>query len=334
MRILKSIGIVLVGLFLVIIVGAGIFYLATDGEYNVPATVTDDASLPRLEVDGYSFHAETYGDAGNPVVIVLHGGPGGDYRSLLPLQELADEYFVVFYDQRGSGLSERVPADQLSYQVMLEDLDDIVDLYGQGEAVYLLGHSWGGMVGSGYLGYEPEKVAKAVLAEPGFLNAEEARDWRDHYQALMSGPTLYWQMLRAGFAAQHIRGPDPYAREDFLVGQEILPLFTNHPDNSYHCPGEPYDAPSWRWGTTANNAVQAGATDDDLNSLSARAGDFEKPVLFLASECNTWIGSELQARHAALYPQAKLTVISNAGHEMIWDNPVESLAVIRAFLTR
>lgn len=332
MRALKYAAVALGALVALLIVAAVALYLSTAGDYEVPATVADDASLPRVEIDGYTFHAETFGDPGKPVVIVLHGGPGGDYRSLLGLQELADDYFVVFYDQRGSGLSERVPAEQLSYPVMLEDLDAFVELYGQGEPVHLVGHSWGGMLASGYLGYAPEKVAKAVLAEPGFLNAQEAQEWQAYYQSLMSGLDYYWLALRAGFAAQHVTGPDDYASEDFLVGERVLPHFLNHPDNPYHCPGAPYDAPMWRWGTTASNAVQGGATDAELNSLSAHAGEYEKPVLFVAGECNTWIGPELQAKHAALYPNAELVVIPDAGHDMFWDNPDATLQALRAFL--
>ena len=112
---------------------------------------------------------------------------------------------------------------------------------------------------------------------------------------------------------------------------KIVPYFEIHPDNPYHCPEEPYGAPMWRWGTTASNAIQASASDADLDSLSAHAGDYNKPVLFLASECNTWIGPELQAKHAALYPNSELTVISKAGHDMFWDNPedIEEILAIR-----
>jgi pimeloyl-ACP methyl ester carboxylesterase len=39
---------------------------------------------------------------------------GADYRYLLPLKALADDYRVVFYDQRGTGLSPRVPADSIT----------------------------------------------------------------------------------------------------------------------------------------------------------------------------------------------------------------------------
>ncbi len=333
-RVLKYLAVVIGVLLLMVIVAAGFLYFTTAGDYTVLPTVADDANLPRLELNGYTYHAETYGDPDSPVVIVLHGGPGGDYRSLLGLQDLADDYYVVFFDQRGAGLSERVSKDELTYQGALEDLDAIVDYYGGGEPVHLVGHSWGAMLGSGYLGYAPEKVASAVLAEPGFLNAREALDWRQRYQQIVGGVEYYNLALKAGFASFHVDGPDSHAREDFLVGQQILPYFENHPNNPYHCPGEPYDAPMWRWGTSANSGIQGSASDAELNSLSSLAHEYTKPVLFLASECNTWLGEELQAKHAALYPNAELVVIPNAGHDMFWDNTAATVSTVRSFLDR
>ena len=56
------------------------------GEGNlVPRTVAEDANLPAIEMNGSRFHLETFGDPTSPVVVFLHGGPGGDYRSLLRL---------------------------------------------------------------------------------------------------------------------------------------------------------------------------------------------------------------------------------------------------------
>src|SRR5512136_884625 len=85
-----------------------LLYLLTGGEYTVPGTVADDPSLPRVTINRRLFHAETFGDPARRAVIVVHGGPGWDYRSLLPLKALADDYYVVFYDQQGAGLSPRV----------------------------------------------------------------------------------------------------------------------------------------------------------------------------------------------------------------------------------
>ena len=332
MQLLKFIAWGIGGLVLLALVSAVALYILTDGEYEVPPTVTHDPDLPRIEIDGYTFHAETFGDSSKPVVIVLHGGPGGDYRSLLGLQALADEYFVVFYDQRGSGLSERIPDEQLTYQAMLNDLDTFVNRFGNGAPVHLIGHSWGGILASAYLGVAPEKVAKVVMAEPGYLSAQEHREWHAVYSTLMSGPTYFWHAVRAGFEAQHVTGPDADAPQDYLIGVPILHYFTNHPDNPYHCPGKPYDAPMWRWGARAGNVVLASATEAELNAVSAHAGDTATPILFLAGECNTWLGPELQDRYAALYLNARLEVIGDAGHNMFWDNPAVTLAVVRAYL--
>ena len=97
-------GLVAVGL--IAFVGS---YLGFAGQFLVPATTTDDPALPSRNIAGYRYHLEVFGLPTRPVVIVLHGGPGGDYRSLLPLRPLSDDYQLVFYDQRGSGLSPRVP---------------------------------------------------------------------------------------------------------------------------------------------------------------------------------------------------------------------------------
>ncbi len=74
-----------------------LFYLLTIGA-SVAKTVEQDPSIPHVTIDGVTFHAEAFGSPENPVVIVVHGGPGNDYRSMLSLQALADEYYVVFYD--------------------------------------------------------------------------------------------------------------------------------------------------------------------------------------------------------------------------------------------
>src|SRR5688572_9416624 len=51
----------------------------------VPLTVMENRNLPAIEMNGARFHAETFGNPANPVIVILHGGPGVDYRSMLPL---------------------------------------------------------------------------------------------------------------------------------------------------------------------------------------------------------------------------------------------------------
>src|SRR5688572_3886103 len=78
----------------------------------VPKTVDQDLSLPAIAVNGTLLHAEAFGHPDSTIIVMLHGGPGDDYRVLLNCADLAGYgYRVVFYDQRGSGLSQRMPHD-------------------------------------------------------------------------------------------------------------------------------------------------------------------------------------------------------------------------------
>lgn len=330
MRILRisllSLGVLLAALLL----GGFGLYLAAAGDYPVPATVTDDANLPQIEVQGVQLHAETRGDPANPTIIALHGGPGGDYAGLLPLAALDDRFHLVFYDQRGAGLSQRVGPEALTLDAYLGELDAVIARYSPDRPVILIGHSWGAMLASAYLAAHPDKVARAVLMEPGFLNAREFDAWQARAAGFMSGFGYIRAALWTGFQAAHVSGPDADAPGDFLIGR-MADVFANHPDNPYHCPGQPYAAPSRRFGAQASRAARD-VTPDDLARL-APAPPAAMPVLLLASACNDWIGPPLQQRHLVHFAHGKLVVIPDAGHAMLTDKPDATLDAIRTFLT-
>jgi proline iminopeptidase len=314
----------------VLILAALVLYFITAGQYPVAATVVDDASLPQIEINGLRLHAETYGDPSNPVIIVLHGGPGGDYRSQLGARSLANTNFVVFYDQRGAGLSERVPAEDLNVRAYMAELDGVVDRYSPDRPVTLLGHSWGAMLATAYLGEAPEKVERAILLEPGFFTGEEMQDWMTQAQPYMSGLGFYWQATIAAFQSLHVSGPDARAGQDHMMS-EIIHTFVNHPDNPYHCPGENFDAPAWRFGATASQtAGKTGAAEIEL--IAQGAESYPGPVLLLAGACNDWLGEDAQRVHLSFFQNGELKIAPNSGHDMIWDNSDETMPLIRAFL--
>ncbi|MCK5705957.1 MAG: hypothetical protein KAI29_32630, partial [Cyclobacteriaceae bacterium] len=101
------------------------FYMYTSGKWHVAETVAQDSTISHITIDDIVFHAETHGSDTSKTIIVIHGGPGQDYRYLLPLKELSNEYRVVFYDQRGTGLSPRVDASELTLQSSIDDLHQI-----------------------------------------------------------------------------------------------------------------------------------------------------------------------------------------------------------------
>jgi proline iminopeptidase len=305
-------------------------WLLTTG-FSLPETVERDRSLPAVELNGYRFHAEAFGPEDRPVVIVLHGGPGADYRYLLALKALADErYRVVFYDQRGSGLSQRVPAQGITLDSFVDDLDHFVEHFGRGRPVHLVGHSWGAMLASAYAGRHPHKVAKMVLAEPAFLDASTA----DAMQSA-GGPGLHviWGFATAWLKKWFVRtGGDPYARDDFFLLQ-VLPLTQGR---AQMCDGQAPPMQAWRFGSPSFDATIGRMRRDPafFAALDFRRGveAFEGQVLLLAGACNQVVGVAHQARHLRHFRHARLATVFDAGHFMFNDQPQRSVAIVRDFL--
>jgi proline iminopeptidase len=335
MKLLKTVGKITLAIVVGLAALFSLFYVLTIGDYAVAETVAEDPSLPHVTIDGVTFHAETFGDPANPVVIVIHGGPGGDYRSLLSLQALSDKYFVVFFDQRGAGLSPRVNPEDITLASALTDLDSIVDYYSNGRKVNLVGHSWGAMLASAYLGQYPEKVDHAVLAEPGFLTPEFAAEWAEATANHYSPGVLYY-FVKTKFESLHVKGPDDQAADDYFGYQMNMYQGSDHPQAGYRCEGGgPEEGGAWRYGARGSNNIQRQAVDADGNfniSLVDGVEGFTNKVLFMAGECQKVIGVEWQKRQMEYFPNAELAVIPNAGHEMFAENPEASITAVREYL--
>jgi proline iminopeptidase len=103
-------------------------------------------------------------------IIYLHGGPGGHITDdiIKSLASLADEgYDIYFYDQIGSGLSDRL-SDITSYTVdrHIRDLLAITEKLG-GRKVILIGQFWGAILATLFASSYPEKIERLVLTSPG-----------------------------------------------------------------------------------------------------------------------------------------------------------------------
>jgi proline iminopeptidase len=335
MKLLKAATKAMVGIIAGLVILFALGYVLTFGDHSVPATVEGDPTLPHITIDGVTYHAETFGDPEDPVVITVHGGPGSDYRGLLNIQQLSDEYYVVFFDQRGAGLSPRVSPEEITLASAIADLDSIVEYYGQGRKVSLIGHSWGAMLVSAYLGQYPEKVDHAVLAEPGFLTTEFAQRFLEKTQLKFS-PGIIYHFLKTKFESLHVIGQDDQAMDDYFGEHFNLYQGDDHPQAGYYCPGDKPDPEgSWRFGATAAASIQAEAIDAEGNidlNLVEGVENFTNRVLFMTGECQTVIGEDWQREQIAFFPSNELVVIPNAGHEMFKENPTASIAAIRSYL--
>jgi len=322
-----------------------LIYLLTAGAH-VSETVEQDPQLPHVTINNITFHAETFGDPNSPVVIVVHGGPGDDYIGLLSLKRLSDEYFVAFYDQRGTGLSPRVGADELTFDLTVSDLDLIVDHYSKGRKVNLVGHSFGAMLVSPYIGKFPEKVDHAVLSEPGFLTKETAMMYMRYFQGKTSKPPLSYRIhkFKSWLESLHIDGPDEQARADYLFERLSVSADGRSIQFERYCNGEyaTKGPKHWRGGSLASKSIQdlSGKSEwvnigpDGIPDFNLVKGveDFPNDVLFMASECNTVFGERIQRIHMKSFVNARLEVIDGAGHDLFAGKPEGVIRAIREYL--
>jgi proline iminopeptidase len=135
--------------------------------------------------------------AGNPQgipVLFLHGGPGaGCKREHLTYFDL-DRYWVVLWDQRGSGRS--LPFGTLTdntTQDLLADMESLRQLFGV-ERWLLFGGSWGSYLALSYALHYPERVSGMVLRSI-CLGRQQEHDWLYHFGANQLFPEAWQDFL-------------------------------------------------------------------------------------------------------------------------------------------
>lgn len=290
-----------------------------DGIGNlVPKTVDQDATIPSIFVNGTQLHSETFGNPNNPMLVFLHGGPGSDYRNGLNVQQLANEgYYVVFYDQRGSGLSKRHDKKSYSIQLVLDDLTEVIQYYrtSPNQKVFLFGHSWGAMLGTAYVNLYPEKIDGLILAEPGGLNKKLLDDYGEMSRKInifseVTSNLLYVDQFLTGKENQH-------EILDYKYG--ISSSFSYAKGNKEGIPGP---SPFWRIGTTVLESFVDIAENDGFD-FTTNLSQYKTKVLFLYGELNQSYGLSFAQKEAAYFPASEIEEVKGTGHEMIyfkWEN--------------
>lgn len=152
----------------------------------------------------------------NPLLILLHGGPGASESALFRQYNavLEEKFLVVYWDQRGAGRSfhDDIPTESMTVAQFVADLDALVDQLRQRfnqEKVVLLGHSWGTIPGTIYAAQYPDKVA-AYVGVAQIANMPQGDSYTYNFalsEASRLGDTRAIEALRE-------IGPPPYATVD------------------------------------------------------------------------------------------------------------------------
>ena len=117
-----------------------------------------------IDVPGGQVWYKVVGSGESVPLLTLHGGPGGGHDYLEPLNALASERPVVFFDQLGCGKSD-TPDDVSLWRIdrFVDEVTAVRDALGL-DRIHLLGHSWGGWLAIEYMLGAPSGVVRLTLA--------------------------------------------------------------------------------------------------------------------------------------------------------------------------
>ncbi|MEX2485431.1 MAG: alpha/beta hydrolase [Brumimicrobium sp.] len=113
-----------------------------------------------LENKGASMRVLVEGNTSSKTFLLfVHGGPGSSayfYNSEYISENVEDKFAVAYWDQRNAGASQgNNNEDDFNLEVMTEDLEKLIVLlkyrYGEDISVFLLSHSFGGMLSTSFL---------------------------------------------------------------------------------------------------------------------------------------------------------------------------------------
>ena len=306
------------------------------------------------------------GNEGGPLVLYLHGGPGGfstlqhhRYREVLEA-----DYLLAYLDQRGCGQSAEIDGTgQLNMGQYLRDLNSVVrqllDRYGK-SALNLMGDSWGASYGFLYVLEDPSRVI-AMISNGGVADAPYGyRNLIDKEKALARA--LLAEARDATEIAQYrniIEELERIERSDFddfsaqstLIKRTIPRQLNFNPYRVQAHGGPPSDEVLadagldletakgfFTRGRIVNEAFRKDPAFNNFNIVD-RLADIRIPVLVLQGDGDYSIGIDqaklifgsLTQRHPG---NKHLTIVPNAGHDTADENPEVVFPAIRRFLDR
>ncbi len=284
----------------------------------------------RINVGDAELYVEEEGK-GIPLILI-NGGPGGTHHYFHPWFSQAKKYArVIYYDQRGCGLSNFVPGKEgYSVHQAVADLDSIRKALDINKWV-VLGYSYGGFLAQFYAVNHPENVAGLILlgASPGMRvdtgTSRQSRFMSEEEKARLKEIRKQLQ--------QHSK-EEELPREKYIQ----LLLYNNFLNGDWK--RQYFYKPSPE--RLSEIALYEWVHDVDFNGIMGRSqgtvdltGAFEGnpiPTLILEGKWDLTWGEEKPQILEKNHPNAKMVLFENAGHGIYDEETEKFFAVLKDFL--
>jgi proline iminopeptidase len=279
-----------------------------------------------IEVPGGRVWYSRVGTGEKTPLIVLHGGPGNTHDPLQStLHVLGDDRPVIFYDQLGSGNSDR-PTDLSLWKTerFVEELACVRKAL-QLDEVHILGHSWGTMLAAAYLIDSKPAGVQSVIFSSSCLSAQR---WKEDADRLIAQLPKDVQQTIALHEAQGTTDSQEYqdAMKEYYDRHVCLldPLPTVIKESR---PKGNKDVYMTMWGPSEFCPTGNLKTFDYTPHLH----EINIPSLFVCGRYDE-ATPEATDYYRSLVPDAELHVFENSSHMGYLEETEEYVQVIRRFL--
>jgi len=262
---------------------------------------------------GMSFHYVEWGAASAPPLLCLHGITQTAHSWDEVAADLARDYRVLCFDQRGHGDSSWARDGNYTRQEMAADLDAITDLLGLRQFV-LCGMSMGGINSIAFTATHPDKVAALIVVDvspeiqaKGVANIRsfiQASDVLDSFEAFVERA----HQFNPRRSLDNIRSRLSHNLKQLEDGR-------------------------WTWKyDTALRSPDRGFQASALSNLWDDVRQIRCPTLIIRGGESDILSDESAAKMQAAVANSRLVTVPGAGHSVMGDNPADFVVAVRAFL--
>ena len=265
--------------------------------------------LRHIDVDGVRTRVLRAGSG--PDLVLLHGTGGHLEAYARDIAGLAADFRVTAYDMVGHGWSD-LPDKPYTIDVLSDHLLGLMDALGIGSA-HLSGESLGGWVVAWTAAHHPDRVERLVLNTPGNIADK---------------PEVMVRMRESTLAA--VRDPS-----DATVRRRVEFLFHHKEmvtDELVNLRRAVYSRPGFVQAITNTLVLQDPEVRKDFAWREAWVGRITAPTLLLWTDNDPTGGLDEAELLLRWLPDARLHVITDAGHWPQWEKREEFLRAHRDFL--
>jgi proline iminopeptidase len=285
----------------------------------------------RINVGDCTLYVEEEG-SGTPLVLI-NGGPGGTHHGFHPWFGRAAKYArVIYYDQRGCGLSDYTPGkDGYSVEQATDDLEAIRKAL-KIEKWIVLGYSYGGFLAQYYTLRYPASVSGLVLlgASPGLLTSMGASREEQFFSDQERD-----RIREINKELNELIGADKISREEYMK----LLVYNNHLNGDWK--RQQYYKPSTE--KFAQIALYEWVHDNNFNAIMNQSaskidltGAFAAnpiPTLILEGKWDLTWSEQKKDMLKANHPRSRMVVFENAAHGIYDEETEKFFSVLRDFVT-